>query len=61
MSERGVAWINIALGAITVIFLATTGGWRDSKSLAATCFVFLAASTILGIVVDRFRVDKNDG
>lgn len=51
MSARKQAWITLALALLGVLFLAASGLWRETGAIAATAFVFLAATTILSFLI----------
>ncbi|WP_459789211.1 hypothetical protein [Alteriqipengyuania sp. 357] len=52
MSTRKQAWITLALALVCLLFLAVSGLWRDIGAIAATAFVFLATTTILGFLLN---------
>jgi hypothetical protein len=51
LSARKQAWITLALALLGVLFLAASGLWRETGAIAATAFVFLAATTILSFLI----------
>ena len=51
MSPRRLAWLTIALALVGLLFLAASGLWRETGAIAATAFVFLAATTILSFLI----------
>lgn len=53
MSPRKLAWITLALALLGLLFLVVSGLWRDTGAIAATAFVFLATTTILGFLVSN--------